>query len=292
MVSEQTVRSGTNPHHPMELIELTWSMPIGQPGVDASQENPLARSTRKLFADGKPFLRLSQCFFRGEDTQLRWFGVFVHSAGERLLFFPGFAEPFKHVIAYNGSVPRWNEGFLVDHLTLERDRRSSHLTSPGSLEHLGKLGTLQIDSAKTFWFSMSMASESALCPAYTETRVSVAAPHKDVDRRAQAFVSAREGSDFPIIELHKEYATTQSPRFLHFSVIVGPPGFEDTDNQVYGIPHGSPFVDPLITQELKRLPVREHRVRLSENIELQIIATVLPGKLLTPVCFASSLESR
>lgn len=119
------------------ILELTWEMPIGRQGVDDSSDTPLRRALDSLLGEGRPAKRFIQCWFNSPDRTLRWLGVFVHTAGDRVCFFPGFATPFDRVVSYDLDAPRWDQAFELDHLTIERDRRNWHLTSPGSVDHLG-----------------------------------------------------------------------------------------------------------------------------------------------------------
>jgi hypothetical protein len=271
----------------MDSLELTWAMPGGVPGVDNSVANPLTRATERLFRTGQPYSRLVQCFFRGPGEHLRWLGVFVHSAGNRVLFFPGFAEPFLHVVGYNDKTLRWNRPFHVDHLTLEADRRSWHLTAPQSAEHLGKLAAMPLDSERTLWFGMSVASETSLHPLHEQTKLSVPVPGRDAKRRVEVFKQAREGAIFQIVALNGEHPSAAPPNFTHFSVVLGAPGFHSPENEVLAAPHGGEFVSPTLPAQLKQTPIRIHRVTLSTTVELQITTTLLPGTLLSPVVFTS-----
>ena len=61
----------------METLELAFEVDGARPGTDRCADNPLARATDCLFRQGRPFSRLSKCFFRGIDGRLRWLGIFV-----------------------------------------------------------------------------------------------------------------------------------------------------------------------------------------------------------------------
>ena len=102
-------------------LELTWQMPLGRQGVDDSSDTPLRRALVSLVGEGRPAKRFVQCWFKGPDQTVRWLGVFVHTAGDRVSFFPGFATPFDRVVSYELDEPRWNQAFELDHLTIERD---------------------------------------------------------------------------------------------------------------------------------------------------------------------------
>jgi hypothetical protein len=273
----------------MDTLELTWRMEGCAPGVDQSRDNPLARATERLFRLGRPFTRLSKCFFCGPDGVMRWLGIFVHSAGDRLLFFPGFAEEHTQILAYCESVIRWNQPFHLDHLTLEPDRRTWHLTTPKSKHHLGQLYTRQLGGDRVHWFSMSAAALSHLRVVREETRASAPTPPQDVDRRAQVFRNARENAIFQLVRLNTEHPSPSAPAFLHFSVVVGPKGFISPENELIGLPHGGPFLPSVATPDSVTAPIRIHRVLLSDEIELEVTASSLPGQLQTHVLFTAPL---
>lgn len=277
----------------MDTLQLTWQMDGCTPGVDASTENPLARATDCLFCLGRPFSRLNKCFFVGADGTMRWLGIFVHSAGDRLLFFPGFAQPQTQVLAHCESGVRWDQPFQIDHLSLESDRRTWHLTAPKSIDHLGRLPTRKLGADRLHWFSMSAADAAHLRVVREETRVLAPTPPQDVDRRVQIFKGARENATFQIVRLNSDFPSLVEPTFLHFSVVVGPRGFSSPQNELLGLPQGSPFLPSTRPIEAIQAPIRLHRVLLSDNIELEITAANLPGDLQTPWLFAAPMpESR
>ncbi len=78
-------------------IKLSWHIEGGLLGTDNDTNNPLARATRSPLVDGKPLQKLSLCFYSDSivdgtegKQNLKWFGVFVLSSADRLIFFPGF----------------------------------------------------------------------------------------------------------------------------------------------------------------------------------------------------------
>lgn len=271
----------------MEVLELTWSMngDAVTSGVDDSQDNPLARATQCLFHEGKPFTRISKCFFLDPDGRMRWLGIFVHSAGNRVIFFPGFTELHQHITAYNGDVLRWDQEFKIDHLSLEPDRQSWHFTEPRSAAHIGKMYTSQLTQDVAHWFSMSVKSKHDLRLTRKETKVAAVTPPQDIDRRVEIFRTSREDAEFQIIGLH-ESSVPHAPSFFHFSVAVGPPGFRSNGPDLLGIPYGCPLVKEHPDVPLVDIPCRVHRVRLSDHVELEITSAILPGDLQNRVVFS------
>ena len=180
----------------MNTLQITGSMPLGHPGEDSDTQNPIARALSRLFLDGQPFERMCHCYFQPEPGNLRWLGVFVHSAGDRVLFFPGFVSSFTKIQAFKATRETWNQEFLFDHASLERDRRTWHVTSPRSRQHLGRPSTLDIGEGSVLWFGMSVANSTVLRPAHQQTTVNALVPPSDSKRRADVFKSAREGAQF------------------------------------------------------------------------------------------------
>lgn len=262
----------------MEILELTWQMDGVAAGTDDSAENPLARATDCLFRQGRPFSRLSKCFFRGPDGIVRWLGIFVHSAGDRIIFFPGFAESQTYVTGYADDALRWSQSFQIDHLSLEPDRLSWHFTEPQSADHLGKMYTIALGPRVVHWFNMSVISQEDLRIARKNTLVSAPTPSRDIDRRIDVFVRAREGALFQLVELNKEHPLAPAPNFLHFSIVVGPSGFESPCRETFGVPYGSPLHN-VSTKSLGEVPIRVHRVSLSDDVDIEITSALLPGIL-------------
>lgn len=217
---------------------------------------------------------------------VRWLGIFVHSAGDRVLFFPGDAAPNTHVRAVEHNSDRWNQPFKIDHLSLEPDWQSWHLTSPQSRDHLGKLATEKLDSERTFWFAMSVAADN-LRLARNTTRVVADTPTGDTNRRTAVFQQSRKGAIFQMMTLHTDHQKIPTNGFLHFSVVVGPPGFPVGNGDVLGLPHGGPFLArPQLSQGVK-VPLRLYRLALSESVELEITVSAHAGPLSTNVVYSS-----
>jgi hypothetical protein len=275
----------------MEILELTFNIENGKSGNDDSADNPLARATDCLFRQGRPFYRLSKCFFRGPDQILRWLGIFVHSDGDRIIFFPGFAEPQMHVTGYNDQSLRWNRPFKIDHLSLESDRLSWHFTTPQSTDHLGKMYTRHLGCDVMHWFSMSVNTQDELRIVRENTIVSAATPSGDIGRRVDVFRRAREDALFQLVTLNTQHPNPEKPNFLHFSVTVGPSGFDSPGIEIFGLPHGSPLFKPMPHEMLANVPIRVHRIALSNAIDVEILATALPGELHTGIVFSGSQSS-
>jgi hypothetical protein len=272
-------------------------MDIGRPGEDKAITNPLSRSLNYLLEHGFPFKRFTLGFwastpFREEiqNYNLFWFGVFLLSQGNRIIYFPGLIRPKEHVQAYMGNQLKWDEEFDVDHISLEKDRRTWHITSQNSRSHLGNLNfpTIDIGEGRTVWFGMSISTYSVLWPVSQKTTVVAKSPKSDVHRREKVFMEAREGSQYQILEPHPESDKISPTGFFHVSIIVGPRNFKTYEGEKHNFPLGSLFITPPLEGEIQ-LPVRHHRVSLSSDLDLQITTAKVPRSLKLPVVFTANV---
>lgn len=268
-----------------DTTKIEWIMRAGRPGVDSDQTNPLSRSLARLVNTGKPFSRLGLSFLN-DPKGLRWFGVFAE--GKRTFFFPGFSQAFDGIHCHRGPQPHARRPFDFDHLTLEKDRSTWHLTSRGSLDHLGIPQTLALGDGRVLWFGLSFASVDAFRPAQNRTIVEFSAPPTDAERRCEIVMASRDGAEFPVLSLPDGPLTTRPDTYLHASVIAGPPGFENYLGPEHAFPIGSPYLASPFPDALNNLPTRIHRLQLSGNTHLQITLSRLPGKLMVPVAFTGA----
>lgn len=275
----------------MDILKLTWTMPDGTPGSDMSLTNPLARALRQLLRDGKPFDRISSCFFQDDQGVARWLGVFVRSAGDRVIFFPGLAMNADGIQGFRSQEERWKaQPFAFDHLSLESDLRSWHVTSLDSKEHLGSPTTLPLDGGRVLWFGMSISESNALQVVRSETVITAEVPEGDSRRRMDVLFKAREGMAFPMVSLNTDHPGASGTGFLHFSVFVGPTGFEDYLGPEFGFPFGSAFLAAPLPNEIPNLALRSHRLALTDEMDIQITCSRLPGQLNTQVTFTGPTE--
>jgi hypothetical protein len=275
----------------MDTNKLTWRFDGGQDGVDSDPDNPLSRAVNRLFQTGQPFKRLSMSFYAKTSTtdlsyrRLCWLGVFVLSQADRLIFFPGFNESYKHIKAYQGQSPRREQYFDFDHLTLNADFKYSHITSRNSKTHLGNFPSAKLSGGRFLWFGLSISEFEVLRPVYKETEIVMEVPKSDAKRRAKVFMDSREEAKFQIVENHPDSNGLSAQGFMHISFIAGPSGFETYFGQNHGFPEGSPFLLRPLPEGLVQLPVRRHRISVSQSIDLQMTTAWVPGELKGPLTF-------
>ena len=261
-------------------------MPSGAAaGRDAVPENPLSRAVAYLLLGGKPLPRLSMCFFDSGQNAFRWLGVFVHSAGDRILFFPGYAAAPTEIHSFLWGNVVWNQPFVFDHVSLESDLRTWHVTTAGSTEHLGGPRTLDLGESRVLWFGLSVADENALRLVRQKTVVTAPVPSSDSRRRIEGLIAARDKAQFPLISRNTDHPRRTEGSFLHFAFVVGSKGFPEYNGPEIAAPYNSPFLSTPLPVVLRDIPLRSHRVELSSTRELQITCCELPGTLKTPLTF-------
>jgi hypothetical protein len=260
-------------------------------GVDDDLANPLSRSVQQLIEEGKPIKRLSLCYCTEVDgipadtnsAVLYWMGVFILSAAGRILFFPGFAVTADHLLSYKGTKIVHDDVFNVDHLTIEKNFKSWHITSLKSKKHVGNFKTLNLDHRLFLWFGLSFSNMSVLRRVKKDTVISVKAPSSDSKRRIDNFMKSREGAIFQIVKFHPEARSYSKDGFFHIVFIISTKGAPDYRGNEFAFPYGSPFLSQPVPKELKKIPTRSHRVSLSPETDIQIIAMRLPGSLTSPI---------
>lgn len=279
--------------NPLDTISLTLQIDQGTNGIDRNSSNPLSRALARLLLDGKPFLQISYCLFGYEDSVfsetpgLRWLGVLVLSADERIIFFPGFSISPTWIRAFRGNLSSVHRDFDLDHISLERGLRQWHFTSPGSRDHYAGGYTTPLDSGQFMWFGLSVAEDTLLRELNKQTAIIAQMPSSDSDRRIRNFTETNDQAAYHVILLPKEAKRYSEKGFLHFTFVAGPKGMPPYRGANLGLPIGSPFLTEPLPEGLLQLPIRTHSVSLGPKIDIQITSMWLPGSLTIPVTFTT-----
>jgi hypothetical protein len=262
-----------------DVLMLTWRIDEASPGRDTCQDNPLARATKNLFSNkGQPFKRINKSFFVDPSGCLRWMGIFVYSAGDRVLFFPGFSNKHKNLVGYKKDSLWKDVAMELDHISLEKDHLSWHVTNSGSTEHIGKIFTQELSDEARFWFSLSVSSIQDLRIVKEETIVSSPTPQDDTQRRIDIFTKARESAIFNILSLNNECQSLKEPSFIVFTVLIGKPGFSVPEDTPIGIPDARYFIVDGAEPREKNF-FRGVRAGLTEAVEIVIMTSAHAGRL-------------
>ena len=279
----------------MDILELTWEMEAGVTGDDDDPDNPLSRAVGRLFADGQPFIRLIQCFCadrreHADRPTVRWFGVFILSAGGRVIFFPGFQSTKLYVEGFRDRHQLWKQGFAFDHISLERGFRRWHITSRGSKRHLRGPRTTELGEQRFLWCGLTVSTLDQLRVVKRRTKVIGYSPESDMRRRYNVFVGARAQARFQVLEWHPRVWEQGVNGLWHFGLVIAPPTSSTYLGGTLGFPEGSPFLVEPLPEGQVQLPVRHHRLELSPEIGLQITTVLVPGSLRVPVTLTAPQE--
>ena len=276
-------------------LELTHKWTFGRDGFDDSPSIPLTRAVRNLLKEGKPQGRPAICFcdpgYVGDiGNNVKWFGVFVHTAGNRVLFFPGFAQK-ETGCRLTGQRSHQDKTFIIDHLTLDDDFRDVHATmhSPKKQLRVGK--PKDLGDKLFFWFGLSIQSLDRLRVVSKETIIRADIPKSDAARRTKLFHDIQNNSmSDSCIRLPADSKEMFPTGFFHVAVYIGPPGYSEAHckSSPLGIPTLSPNVrfPSSIRMDCRQLPVRSHRLQLSHEYEIQLVTMYLPGSLSAPATFS------
>ena len=116
-------------------IQVACGIDKGSLGTDSDPSNPLSRAISSPFMDGSPQERLSLCFYGNLDNDSldvsshKWLGVFVFSAGRRVIFFPGLTFNPTWVSVSRAKSPHRRHDIDIDHISLENSFRRWHFSS-------------------------------------------------------------------------------------------------------------------------------------------------------------------
>lgn len=271
----------------MEIIQFELKMEGDgiEDGKDENPNNPLNRAMDGILEKGKPDRIIHKCFFRDSNGKLRWLGVFVYSAGARVIFFPGYDKKILSLIADKNGEEVWNKAFQLDHISLEKDKESWHFTEPNSKRHIGKFYTEDMSNGGKYWFSLSVSTEKELYPVYEHTIISSECHENDTKRRSDLLLQSQANIVDNIIELNREVNLETDQKFLHFIINIGDKGFDSDEDLIASAPIGSIFHNGK-AEKIDRIPLRTHRAAISDVLELEIISTEIKGKLSSALVFS------
>ena len=266
-----------------DTLKIAFQLDQGIPGRDDDLKNPISRALTSLMKDNSRLPSFMQTFLVDETPgkPWRWLGVFVKSAGDRILFFPGFKADIIRVRGSRGEDLKFDREFKFDHVSLEKDRGSWHITTARSKKHQGGPPATDLGEDRVLWFGMSLASTEVMRELRKETVATFEVPAKTSEWKLKEFFQSREGKEFPALYLPEKTLEAEGPIFPLISVIVGPTEFEWYQGPVWGWPYGSEFVRGEPSGNWK-IPSRHQRFHLDEEPDIQLTAIWAPGSLVIP----------
>src|SRR3990172_594917 len=232
----------------MDTIELTLSLSHGASGVDNDPNNPLSRAFGALLADGRSHLAHTLCLYDAAGSgsilkhDLRWLGVFVLSAGDRILLFPGLTVPIDWIDTSRRGAAPVRTDLKLHHLSAEPKTQRWHLTSPGSEDHLAG-GRLRPAAADLFfWTGLSVQGDEPFPSARKRTIISHLSPSSDVARRIGELRRLESTAQYSRVSSHVQSRRLFTSSFLHLCILVGRPSAEQYRRPEWLLPPRSPFL--------------------------------------------------
>lgn len=273
----------------IDELRFSWDIDIGIEGIDDDPINPFARALKNLLdpKNGQPLKKLGLVFTQYPEQStppVRWLGTFVYSAGDRLLFFPGYNFKPDKFLAYQGPGLNHDRNLPIDHISLEKDQESWHCTSPKSKNHFGGPRTMDLGEGRVLWLGMSIGGPDVLRPVRKRTVIKAAVAASDATRRTEIFQKAREAVSYPLIQPNRTNGAPTGPYFYHYSFIVGPVGFPDYHGAEHGFPLGSPFLENGLPENAQ-IPSVTYRLSLAPYCDMLISMMIMPGKMTVPIAF-------
>jgi hypothetical protein len=272
-------------------IRIAFRISSGMPGKDDDPSNPISRALSSLMKSSSRLPSFAQAFLVTQEPSemFRWFGVFIRSAGDRVIFFPGVKPEIVEVHGSRGSEPVFRRPFCFDHVSLDRGRLSWHITTTGSAEHQGGVPTLDLGQGRVLWFSLGLSGPGVLREVMEETVATFEVPAKSDRWKGNEFMKAREGREFPGIYMPSKTDPDDEPSFPWISIIVGPSGFPWYEGSDWAYPYGSEFVDGKVPT-VKRIKVNRNRFALDKTTDIQISALWAPGTLKIPMLMGTPMS--
>ena len=264
---------------------------MGCRNEDDDAKNPISLALTSLMKDNTLLPTFTQAFLidETEGQPWRWLGVFVRSAGDRILFFPGFKEEIIRVRGSRGEELKFDRPFKVDHLSLEKDRGSWHITTRRSRDHQGGPPATDLGGGRVLWFGMSLASTEVMRELRQETVATFDVPDRTAEWKVKQFIASRQGKEFPGLYMPPRTDVALGPFFPLIAVIVGPTEFEWYNGPLWGWPYGSGFAKGEPSGQWK-ISTRHQRFHLDDTTDIQLTAIWTPGQLSIPAVLAAPVN--
>jgi hypothetical protein len=188
-------------------------------------------------------------------------------------------------LKYQEALAPNNASFLVDHITLEPDFKTWHVTrSTRKKRHMPGLCTVPLGEDRLLWFGMSIKDFSVLRIAKKTTIAAHPSAESDSSRRLNLAMEADKNGACGAVSFHPEVKLSGEDRFPHFAFIIGPKGFPDYTGEMLGLPVGSIGLTTPFRGTIQFM-THHHRVHIANELDLQITTVWLPGAITVPILF-------
>jgi len=267
-------------------MEISYPLPDGSPGVDDDQQNPIARALVPLMEMHKQLPSIRLAFFaEGPDAPCsRWLGVFVRSPGDRVLFFPGLDVNLLRVRGTDAGVARFEKEFDLDHVSLEKDQSTWHITGPKSLAHQGGPNAVDVGHDRVFWFGIAVSNVRVFRKAKRRTTAEFRVNDKAAQHKLNQLQGAIAGGESVKVPIPPQPATESW--FPLVAVIVGPKDFPPYNGPEWGAPYGSVHVSGKPSPD-QRFAFSGNQFPLDDTTDVQVATIWIPGKMAIPLIMTS-----
>lgn len=244
---------------------VTSSFEFGA-GKTQDQWSALIRPFRVLVVEGRPFEWISHLFLKSDSFYV--LGALCLTMNKRLLFYPGLIARTPQWYVIRSKLSKMEEGCFIDHLTLEANLGSLHVTmldlnsrKSGSIR---KFKTKRPAEGLTYFFGFSLRSERDLELSPQEIQFLFSSSKPDCERRARIITDNARASLSQVLKL--PFTVTKSPdRFLHFDFLV------DVQNR-----NSLKSIVPAPTAAPTGPPALKEIVSTPQSIETQMYPVKLP----------------
>lgn len=263
-----------------DYICTIWFSKLGERGVANEANHVLMRAAHASLLEGRPQRAIALALYRAvaAQPQIRWFGVFIRTAGDRILYFPGVEL----------KVRSGGKKLTVDHITLKRDRGKWHFTAPRSRRHQFGGLTRTFDDGRTGWCGITFSEEALLPPLMRQTVLRGTVPKGYEKKRSDEFGSAARAARHHVI-CQPEGAGQRRLGSPHFMLTLSRTGEEVRQPERIFIPGSNEFAEPFERREL-RGPVHTSPVRLDDELTIQVTALTLPRQSRSEVVFSGTTQ--
>jgi hypothetical protein len=275
----------------MEIIRLELTLSMGEDKLDDDPRNPISRAYSALLAQGRAHKAHTLCFLNpGNSSNApldnpRWLGVFVHSAGDRILFFPALSAPIDWLETRSRGTSAAKRSIALDHISAEPDRLRWHFTGVGSEDHISGGRTPSDGRGSYYWFGLSIQSENSLMPTRRHTIITHESPAADIERRFTELRSLEDSASYAYVGSDTGHVAPFQPNFLHFCFLFSERSAPNYSGPEWLAPAGSPYISPPLPAEVPDTRIRLHRIPLSADWDVQIATILLPGTINVPATF-------
>lgn len=248
----------------------------GLPGDDVDPLNPLARASRRLLDDGQRTVAAIPAILRAAGGDPFWLGFFALTEAGRVLFFPGLANRLEDMTGgLSDGRGRFARKLQFDHISLEADRRTWHMTDEAGRSRQGGGRTRDLGAGRALWFCATASSIADLRPVKARTFV----PYRGVSNGREA--QARSDQFLACVSNGASSSIPLQPRpnadsVLHVAVSLGDPGAPPYDGDRMPFPYAAPGVERIALPPGTKGAFG--RLLLSAALELQILVAWVPGK--------------